>query len=176
MLCFHAFQEDSFIVCQNTVWLYWAPRTVEGWSDVSITPPSLALGQRISLKRPSLTMTSWRTWSCHRSRRLWTVCTPWNMAKTAASSRKEMWDPWCMSWKVWLVTCSSATHSFPIFPASQILQCILWNNARLPSFIGKQFARSYNTTRYHGCLIIWSFGVWNINIGIPYVFAAGESQ
>lgn len=43
---------------------------------------------------------------------------------------------------------------FPIFPASQRLQCILWNNACLPSFIGKQFARSYNTTRYHGCLII----------------------
>lgn len=49
-------------------------------------------------------MTSWRTWSCRRSRRLWIVCTQWSMAKTVASSKKETWAHWCMSWKVWFVT------------------------------------------------------------------------
>lgn len=47
-------------------------------------------------------MTSWRTWNCPRSRRLWIVCTPWSMARTAASSRREMWVPWSTSWKVGL--------------------------------------------------------------------------
>lgn len=45
-------------------------------------------------------MTSWRTWSCHRSKRSWTACILWSMEKTAASSKKATWARWSMSWKV----------------------------------------------------------------------------
>lgn len=45
-------------------------------------------------------MTSWRTWSCLRFRRLWTACTLWSMIKKVVSSKKAMWAPWSMSWKV----------------------------------------------------------------------------
>ena len=99
-------QENLFVACWDTV-LYGCANPQKLWkhlSDAPISPPFLALGPRISSRKPSLTMTLWRTWSCRRSRRLWIVCTQWSTAKTVASSKKEMWARWCMSWKVWFLT------------------------------------------------------------------------
>lgn len=45
-------------------------------------------------------MTSWRTWSCLRSRRSWTACTRWIMGKTPASSKRATWALWSTWWKV----------------------------------------------------------------------------
>lgn len=61
---------------------------------------TLSPGLRIWSRRPSWTMTSWRTWSCLRSKRSWTACTLWSMERTAVSLRRAMWAHWSMSWKV----------------------------------------------------------------------------
>ncbi len=60
----------------------------------------LSPGLRIWSRRPSWTMTSWRTWSCRRSKRSWTACTLWSMERTAVSLRRAMWDRWSTLWKV----------------------------------------------------------------------------
>lgn len=89
---FHVdFLVDLDIRCQWETWSRCVPHT---------RVCSALAGQRRWSGRPSWTMTSWRTWSCPRSTRLWTACTRWIMGKMPSSSRRATWARWSMWWKV----------------------------------------------------------------------------